>query len=267
LGVPVALEIHVPEAEGTYAVVVFQHGFLMDNSHYSQLLRHVASHGFVVVAGQMYAADGWPLCKPSTLVEADLAGELLAWLPGRLSRIVGVGADTNALGLAGHSRGGRVAWLVLSADSSRAKAVAGVDPVDSGAGSFNFEPHVTAEPFNFDFPSLVIDAGLGETLLYPWGLSCAPAGANHEQFYAASGSPAWHVVAGEGGHLDILNDGASGCFLDLLCTRGPDPAGMRKLTAGMLTAFFRGSLQGDTKAFDFLSDVSAAPMAIEVEAK
>src|SRR5512140_1171060 len=53
-GAPVPLLIHTPDQPGTYAVVVFQHGFMSRNSMYGDVLRHLASHGFVVVAPQMY---------------------------------------------------------------------------------------------------------------------------------------------------------------------------------------------------------------------
>jgi len=59
-GSPLPLQIHAPQQPGTYAVVLFQHGFLLSNAYYSEVLRHVASHGFVIVGPQMYPADGWP---------------------------------------------------------------------------------------------------------------------------------------------------------------------------------------------------------------
>ena len=53
-GAPTALRIHTPTSAGDYAVVVFQHGFLSRNDYYDEILSHVAGHGFVVVAPQMY---------------------------------------------------------------------------------------------------------------------------------------------------------------------------------------------------------------------
>ena len=40
---------HVPAGEDRYPLVVFQHGFQGLNSHYDEILSHLASHGFVVV--------------------------------------------------------------------------------------------------------------------------------------------------------------------------------------------------------------------------
>ena len=48
-----AVLIAVPELGGNYPVLFLCHGFLLLNHHYSQLLRHVASHGFILVAPQV----------------------------------------------------------------------------------------------------------------------------------------------------------------------------------------------------------------------
>ncbi len=50
---PKPLLIAVPKAEGKYPVVQFHHGFTLQNNFYSQLIAHVASHGFIVVAPQV----------------------------------------------------------------------------------------------------------------------------------------------------------------------------------------------------------------------
>lgn len=260
-GAPIALLIHTPETPGTYAVVVFQHGFLARNSAYTEILRALASHGFIVVAPQMYA-PGVPalLGCPTAAAEAELATALLDWLPGHLDDLTGQHARTDRLGLAGHSRGGKVAWLVLVADPTRAQAIAGVDPVDGTGGPRGNQARVVNGPFSFACPALVIGTGRGG--------DCAPAGDNHEQFYAASAAPAWHVVVPDAGHADMLDaDSAAASLGTLVCARGSDPAAMRRLTAGLLTAFFRASLQGDATAFSYLTNADAAPLPIEAASK
>jgi hypothetical protein len=52
-----------------------------------------------------------------------------------------------------------------------------------------------------------------------------------------------------------------------LCPSGPDRAGVRRLTAGLLVAFFRASFQGDATAYVELADTAGSPLAIEVEVK
>jgi chlorophyllase len=251
------MRIHFPNVPGAYAVVMFQHGFLSLNSAYDEILRHLASHGFVVVAPQMYAPGLEVLFgDPSAAQEAERAARVIDWLPGRLSGITGVQADTTRLGLCGHSRGGKVIWSVLSNDPQKAMAVAGVDPVDGVGGPLGTETRIVDGAFGFDFPTLVIGTALGG--------SCAPDGDNHEQFYAASAAPAWHVIALEHGHADMLDDDVADQG-GAVCPSGDGREAMRRLTAGLLVAFFRGSLQDDDAGFGYLTDTAAAPASITVE--
>lgn len=267
-GAPVELEIHAPAQPGRYAVVQFQHGFLLANHYYSQFLRHLASHGFIVVAPQMYEPGGLPIGKPSAEDEAALAAAVLHWGSVHLSAVTGLQVDAAAPGLAGHSRGGKVAWLMLRHDPSIARAVAGVDPVDGTGGPLGGQERVTGAPFDFSLPALVFGAGLGGIPLMQSGMSCAPEGDNHEQFYAASASPAWHVVAPDVGHLDLLDDELPGCGIICgVCTTGLDVPAARTTIAGLLTAFFRASLQGDVGSYDYLSSAEGSPLAYSAESK
>lgn len=255
----VPLLILAPDAPGNYPVVVFQHGFVTRNQAYRELLSHLASHGFAVVAPQMYEPGLAALLgKPTAAEEAQRAAQVLDWLPAGLAATLGYAPAASRLGLAGHSRGAKVAWLVLAQDPSRAQAVAGVDPVDGRGGPRGNQARVVEGPFEFNLPALVIGTGLGG--------SCAPAGENHEQFYAASRPPAWHVVIPGAGHADMLDE-ASATAARAVCAGGPDRAAARRVTAGLLVAFFRGSLQGDARAYAHLTDDAGAPTTIEVESK
>jgi chlorophyllase len=264
-GAPKFLQIHAPAEPGTYAVVLFQHGFLIPNAYYSEVLRHLASHGFVVVAPQMYPADGIPVFKPTTLDEANEVLAVLDWLGGNLYPAIGLTVDINRVGIAGHSRGGKVAWRVVQMAAGRFQALAGIDPTD---GTLDGSLRITDPPLPTALPTLIIGAGQGDVPFLPWGLSCSPAGDNHEQFYAASPSPSWHVIVPDAGHLDVLDDQRPGCGLVCdICTTGQNPAAFRKLTAGLISALFRGALQGDSAAFKFLNDTSNAPADPFLESK
>ena len=76
---PRPIRLHGPTTPGTYPLVQFQHGFLSDRRAYDELLSHLASHGFVVVAPQMYPADGVPLGKPTAQDEAKAALDVAKW--------------------------------------------------------------------------------------------------------------------------------------------------------------------------------------------
>ena len=265
-GAPVDMLIFAPKEDGEYAVVVFQHGFLMANHYYTSVLTHLASHGFIVVVPQMYTPGGLPIGKPNAYEEALTALAVYDWLPTALSAVTGLTARHDRTGLAGHSRGGKVIWIVLKGDPSYAQAVAGVDPVDGTGGPLGGEVRVVDGDFGFGFPSFVLGTGKGSELYL--GQACAPIGDNHERFYDASASPAFHVVATYYGHNDMLEDQPSGCGLECTsCPGGDSRAPMRNLTAGMLVAFFRGALQGVPSSFDTLTDIDAAPVVITAEQK
>jgi len=258
-GTPVELTILAPQISGRYPVVVFQHGFMARNESYGEVLHQLATHGFVVVAPQMYEPGLAALLgHPTAAEEASAVAQLLDWLPGGLSVVLDYTPALDRVGLAGHSRGGKVAWAVLVANSSRAMAIAGVDPVDGTGGPLGTQARVVQGPFNFSLPTLVIGTGLGGR--------CAPAGDNHEQFYKASVPPAWHIVVPGQGHGDMLDEEAAAAAAGL-CPSGPDRTGMRRLTAGLLAAFFRASLQGDAAAYTCLTETASAPLPIQIEMK
>lgn len=265
---PADIIVWQPQGSDDYPIVVFQHGFLMANSHYSQLLEHVASHGFVVVAPQMYPADGIPLGKPSTFEEAELANELYDWIETDLAGHIDSGVDVDSFGLAGHSRGGKVIWAALDDQPRSVGAVAGVDPVDGTGGPLGSEPRILDDPPTIDAPILNIGTGLGSESVGTWAPACAPEEDNYEHFHDASSSPAWQVVAPDYGHNDVLDDDPTGCGQECdACVDGDSREPMRTLSAGLLVALFRGALHDESAAFDVMEDEAGAPVTITVDVK
>lgn len=258
-GAPVELLVFAPVPPGDYAVIVFEHGFLVRNAAYTDVLARVARHGFVVVAPLMVEPGIAPLLgSPSAAEEADGVLALLDWLPHHLSDIAGVTARTDALGIAGHSRGGKVVWLVMLSDPTAASAVAALDPVDGSA--FANEPRVTDAPFPPDVPTLVIG-------IAPSG-ACAPEGDNHEQYFAAAGSPAWHLIALDAGHVDLLDEGSPDfAFTSISCSAGEDRDAVRGFVAGSMVAFFRTTLLDDATASAYLETPSLMPFPARLEQK
>ena len=263
---PVDVVVFYPEEADDGPLVVFQHGFLMANTHYSELLTHVASHGHVVVAPQMYEPGGFPTSAPSTEEEAELANELYDWVDEELVNFVDV--DTDRLGLAGHSRGAKVIWWALGDVPRTVEAVAGVDPVDGTGGPLDDDPQVLEDPVDIDAPLVALGTGLGSESAGVGQPACAPEDENYEEFFAASSPPAWQIVAPDYGHLDMLDDDPDGCGLECeVCVDGDTRAPMRQLTGGVLVALFGGAFDGVDAWFDVLEDDQRAPVDIETEAK
>ena len=133
-------------------------------------------------------------------------------------------AGTERLWLAGHSRGGQVAWRVAQLDPDRIAGLFLVDPVD-GAGRDGGGPRAAAEPVRFACPTTIVGAGRGGR--------CAPGPVNHQTFADALPTAA-HVVLPELGHADVL-DGWERAVGRWLCGGGaPDPDVARDHVAGLL---------------------------------
>ena len=259
-GPPVDVVVFAPEQAGDYAVLVFQHGFQMRNSYYATMLSHVASHGFVVVAPQMYEPALFG--NPTAAEEAADAVRLYDWVESSFDVVVDVDVATDHLGLVGHSRGAKVVWLTLEGGYAGATAALGVDPVDGRGGPFGNQARVLDGGLTANLPSLFIGAELSaETYL---GAECAPQNEDYEAFYDAAPSPSYRAFVEDYGHLDLLDDQTPGCGLPCgACLDGPDDGAFRDFSAGQIVAFFRLQLQGDVMAESYLTAANGAPVTVQ----
>jgi len=217
---PKPLMVVTPTDAGAYPVVVFLHGFHMANSWYHSLLKHVASHGFIVVAPQLYCVT----LDPNDSKDVDATRQVTAWLSDErqgLAHVLadifllhGVKPDLSRLALAGHSRGGDTAFAVAlglgtttTATQKKFSALIGVDPVAGVSKQLQMEPKVlkfTPRSLDPGMPALVVGTGLGPQHV---GLPpCAPAGVNHAEFYDECVPPRYHAVVRDYGHLDMMDD-------------------------------------------------------------
>lgn len=177
-----------------------------------------ASDRTSIVAPQMYRRGLGPLTgHPSPAEEAERGTTLVE------HAVATRGADE--VWLAGHSRGGQVAWRV--AEHVDPPGVVVIDPVD-GAGRHPTTLTAAAERASFTARTLVIGAGLGGR--------CAPAAVNHEHFAAAAPPGTTHVVIDSMGHGDMLDDRpARGSRL--LCGGSADPRREGSTVAELVRGF------------------------------
>jgi pimeloyl-ACP methyl ester carboxylesterase len=256
---PVELDVYTPSVADTYPVVVFQHGFGGSIKAYETISNHLASHGFVVILPQMYGPGFQD--APIAEEEAVLGLQIISWVEDNINSHIPVTADTSLLGLAGHSRGGQVAYRMALQIPQKVKALAGVDPVD--ALGFAGQTPIITGPLNFDIPTYILGTGLGPIVVEggPIEVACAPEEVGPIHFYCANPNPTWLVISTTHGHADMIDEENFSEF----CPGGPDRDGMRTLTGGTLAAFFSGILQENGAALSVLSSPASAPVPVTVE--
>ncbi|VAI44412.1 unnamed protein product [Triticum turgidum subsp. durum] len=253
---PIPVLIVAPKDAGTYPVAMLLHGFFLHNHFYEHLLRHVASHGFIIVAPQV---DRYHL-------------HMYNWLPDGLPSVLpkGVEPELSKLALAGHSRGGHTAFsLALGHAKTQLtfSALIGLDPVAGTGKSSQLQPKIlTHEPSSFGMamPVLVVGTGLGEEKKNIFFPPCAPRDVNHAEFYRECRPPCYYFVTKDYGHLDMLDDGAPK-FITCVCKDGNGCKGkMRRCVAGIMVAFLNAALggkDGDLEAI--LRDPAVAPTTLD----
>ncbi|XP_026450657.1 chlorophyllase-2, chloroplastic-like [Papaver somniferum] len=231
------------------------------NSFYSQLIQHIASHGFIVVAPQLYNCGG-----PDSSDEIKSAAAITEWLSDGLTSVLPptVLPNLTKAALAGHSRGGKVAFALALSYSSTNKsasngtnstikysALMGIDPVDGmDKGKQTPPPVLTYVPqsFDLDMAVLVVGSGLGEIKRNRFFPPCAPKGVNHEDFYNECQAPACYLVVKDYGHTDMLDDetkGIRGKLSYCTCKNGKTREPMRQLVGGIMVAFMKAYLEDD----------------------
>uniref|UniRef100_A0A3Q7I6E4 Uncharacterized protein n=1 Tax=Solanum lycopersicum TaxID=4081 RepID=A0A3Q7I6E4_SOLLC len=244
---PKPLLISTPSQGGNFPVILFLHGYLLFNYFYSQLIQHISSHGFIVVAPQLYLVEG-----TDTTTDIKSTAEITNWLPDGLHRYLPshVGPNLKKLGLAGHSRGGKAAFALT------------LGKVTNVTTDLKFSalillmvwttpPVLTYIPqsFNLDMAVMVIGSSLGEVKRNPLFPACAPKGVNHRDFYNECVRPACYVVAKDYGHVDMLDDetkGVRGKATYGLCKNGKSREPMRRFVGGIVIAFLDDYLKGNS---------------------
>lgn len=248
---PKPVLVGMPETSegGEFPVLILLHGFMTPNDFYSQLIRHVASYGFIVVAPQLYS-----IATTDATGDVEAAAAITDWLSNRSLQSFlpsNICPIVTKLALSGHSRGGKVAFALALSKTEPFSALIGIDPVDGTTFSQTPPPVLTGVPSSFQLggiPVMVIGSGLGAEKKNRFSCACAPKGVNHEAFYKECQSPACYFVAKDYGHMDMLDDDTKGMIGKMtyaMCKNGESREPMRKFVGGVLVAFLKAYLEGD----------------------
>ncbi|XP_065861121.1 chlorophyllase-1-like [Euphorbia lathyris] len=273
---PKPLRIYSPDQlPGNFPVLLFLHASCLENSYYSKILQFVSTHGYIVIAPQLYMCQvfGNPI---SGTDEVKYAAEVVNWLPKYLQSVLPSTSKANLdmFTLGGHGRGAKTsfAMAITQGFDVDIAAVLALDPV-AGLGKGNEdEPRILTylpRSFKLTIPNTVIGTGLGNqticALICP---ACAPNDMNHVEFYRETTPPTSHIVITDYGHVDMLDDdldGTMGFIAQHKCVNGdPNKNQIRTTVAGIMAAFLNAyfsSFDGDYMTI--LHKPEVTPVAID----
>ncbi len=220
-------------APGPFPLIVVSPGFQLARSQYRIFCEHLATWGHVCITRD-YAASGNHQDK------AREVGKVIDWAlssgSGLATRI-----DGAAIGVAGHSLGGKVSINAAILDS-RIKAVVGWDPVDAlppfgNDGSMSVAPEMMG---NLRVPLAVLGQ-LTDT-------GCAPSADNYQRYFTAACEvpAAVEVTIAMADHMDWIGDRANCGLACLACSSGQTAdAVVHGITRRVTAAWFRRWLSGE----------------------
>ena len=236
------LVLYLPDDEGPFPVVVFNHGFQLAPAHYASYGEHLASWGFVVIMPNMPSN----LLLPKSHEELkDNLVKVLDWIEetgGNPETALEGKADTDKIGVGGHSLGGKISLLACTEDP-RPKASFVVDPVDSAAAPLFSNPDDWPSVTPELMPQIDIPLGLlGETVSGSGDNACAPEDENFYQYYLYANSPAVQINVLGASHMSFIDNPDCG-YVCSVCPKGTDdPEFTRYLTRKYMTAFYNYQL-------------------------
>ncbi len=246
--------------DGSFPLIIVSPGATQSRNQYRSHCDHMASWGMVVISENFVGNSGF--FPPSN--HNRLADDLIAVIDWATSEDnpVFAAVDAEAIGVAGHSMGGKVSLLAAARDP-RIKAAVGWDPVDAN-GPFTSP---SSPDFSSVTPEMMPDitaavAVLGETTNSRGSFfspACAPRNENFQQYFEFSSIGSLEVDIFDADHMDWID--GSGCFPCSPCNASDRPF-VRALTRRVTTAWFRLHLLGDEQMQPILelSDEVAADL-------
>lgn len=225
------------------------------------------------------------LCSLYGRPDINSAAEVANWLSSGLQPVLpeNVVPDLSRLALAGHSRGGYLAFALALGNANvsmnlKFLTLIGIDPVAGANKCMKMCPKIlTGVPhsFNLDIPVMVIGTGLGgESVIGCIPCSCAPDGLNYAEFFNECKDNCLGFVIPDYGHMDMLDDdyctnciGTSiGAIMGSMCKSGKgDKTSMMECVGGLVVAMLMAHLEGETGDLDAIVDEPGiAPVKLEV---
>ena len=257
-GVKISMDAYYPAGgpePGPYPVVLIAHGFQLPPAQYTSYAQRLASHGYVALTVDFQAG----LFNPDHVAYAKQVLGGIDWVAQEAT--LGPVADTDNVGLTGHSLGGKLAVLGATMDP-RVRASITLDPVD---GAMNCDPQKCPDVSNL-LPLDIPLGFVGETLDAQGGfMSCAPAADNFLTFYKNTTAPALAVTVLGANHMSFLDD-LAGCGFTCSFCNAPtlDNAVVNDLSRAFVVAFYGRHLRGIVEYDLYLTGAEAQARYVDM---
>ncbi len=239
---------------GPFPVVVVAHGFQLPPSQYTTYVQRLATHGYVAVTAD-YKAELFASDHVANAAQV-LAG--IDWVAAEPA-LAGI-ADTNNVGLTGHSLGGKLAIYGAVMDG-RVRASITLDPVD---GAQMCTPQKCPDVSDM-LPTDIPLGFVGETLDGAGGfMPCAPSADNFLTFFAQATAPALAVTVQGANHMSFLDDVDTCGFVCSFCQQ-PTLTNdvVNALSRAYVVAFYGRHLKGNPGYDTYLTGAIAQERYVE----
>jgi len=242
--------VYYPKVPGTYSALYFIGGLggIIPAEFYTDLLKSIASHGYIVIGVDHIFGGVFP---PS-------AEEVLSWLQVNLQKYLtesapGVKVAWDHLGLGGHSGGSESVLEMVIKNPKIANGTLFLE----GGWTENYLLSEALSHANFSHPGLIYatEYATRKSFILP---QCGEQG-QAEALYHDWNCPRIVMNVTGFGHCDILDPiGWEGCWLTDFCYTDPgnDRVTYRKFTQGLFSAFLGYYVQGNKDMLPYFTDSS-----------
>ncbi len=231
----------IPATAAPCPVIVLGHGFAQSKAQHVNQGRHLATRGFITLIPNFNAGSDHSR-------NADELRKCIDWIVARNSDGASVfyqKVQTNRIGATGHSAGGLSAIVAASRDP-RIRALAPMDPVDSGDLGVN----------------ALVNVKVPIAITYSEPSACNADGSAEILFAAASAPKRGMKIVGAN-HTDPQDPPG---FLSIL-TCGSANSARQLLYRRYVTGWFEYYLRGDAAYLGWIFNFEGGPLATDLSAK
>ena len=221
-----------------YPLLIFYNGFQMRASFYDRIVKRAASWGYVVMQYNLQLFS-----MPPAALEAQAYAPLVDWVKTQAantkSPLYGL-VDTSQVVVGGHSRGGKLAALVLGGNKDVTSGWL-LDPIDASQyAPISKENPSGAEAIRKSGKSVGISAAGVKS-------GCNPPEGNYTFFFEAGAPGSWLEFIPKASHASVSDAGiALNAVQDMLCGKGGvNRATIAELSATPMLAWFYKTLHNN----------------------